>query len=235
MLVSAAVLGLAGVAAASPVAIVPNYPPHELSTGFRLVVNVTDKTLDFHPSIQGFYLNSIHVGAGLNNVGIGAKSDNSNIYYQNGTAAEYRYHASTLITDEATPLSPFGLSLAKDAGSDAVSTAYVNGGPGTAGVGLSQFPEGFLFLEPETFLVCNESLAYYQGTHFLIVKQAATTISSTGQVEKNIPAGCAPVRLLPECAELEPLPAGSYASHEFAIDSECYPDVSAINWSLYGP
>ncbi|KAL7790891.1 hypothetical protein V8C37DRAFT_383547 [Trichoderma ceciliae] len=234
MLVSAAALGLAVVAGASPVAIVPSYPPPQLSTGIRLVVNVTDKSRDFKPSIHGLYVNSIHVGAGLNQVGVGA-SHVSNVFYQNGTAADHRFGSSTLITDEATPLSPFGFSLNKNPGSETVSTAEINGGAGTPGVAISQFPEGFRFLQPETFVVCNESLAYYQGTHFLVVEQAAATISATGQIEKNIPAGCAPVRLLPECAALEALPAGSYSSHEFAINSECYKNVSSINWSLYGP
>ncbi|KAL7823952.1 hypothetical protein V8C26DRAFT_424973 [Trichoderma gracile] len=235
MLASAAVLALAGAAAASPVAIVPNYPPTMQSTGFRLVVNVTDKALDFTPSIQNLYINSIHVGAGLNQVGLGTKDNNPSIWYQNGTAADYRFGASTLITDQGTPLSPYGFSLVKDEGSATLSTARADGGLGTKGVAISQFPEGYRFLLPETYVVCNESLAYYQGTHFLVVEQAATTISASGQVEKNIPEGCAPVRLLPECATLESLPAGSYSSHEFAIDTDCYPDVASINWSLYGP
>ncbi|KAM0258795.1 hypothetical protein ACHAQJ_003637 [Trichoderma viride] len=234
MFFTAAVLGLAGVAAASPVNIVPNYPPHDLSAGFRLVVNVTDKALDFKPSIQGLYVNSIHVGAGFNDAGVGAKSTSS-IFYQNGTATDFRYSSATLLTDQGTPLSPYGFSLAKDASSETLSAAAINGGVGTPGVQTSQFPEGFLFLEPETYVICNNSLAYYQGTHFLVVEQAATTISSSGEVERNIPSGCAPVRLLPECATLEPLPAGSYSSHEFALQSECYADVASINWSLYGP
>ncbi|KAH6611276.1 hypothetical protein Trco_001296 [Trichoderma cornu-damae] len=235
MLASAAVLGLAGVAAAaSPAAMVPNYPPHQLSTGFRLAVNVTDKARDFEPSVQGLYVNSIHVGAGLNRVGVGAEPI-SNVFYQNGTAADYRRGSSTLITDEATPLSPFGFSLSKRADSETLSTADIHGGAGTPGVAVSRLPDGFLHLNPETFVVCNESLAYYQGRHFLTVEQAAATTSPTGQVERNIPAGCAPVRLVPECAVLEDLPAGSYSSHEFALESECYADVASINWSLYGP
>jgi hypothetical protein len=234
MFFPAAVLGLATAAVAAPANIVPNYPPHQLSQGFRLVVNVTDKAQDLKPSVQGLYVNSIHVGAGLNVAGVGAK-DVSNIFYQNGTAAEYRFGAATTITDEATPLTPFGLSLTKNAGSDTLSSANINGGAGTPGVQISQFPEAFLFLEPETFVICNNPLEYYQDQKFLVVEQAATTISSAGAIEKNIPEGCAPVRLVPECATLESLPAGSYASHEFALQSECYADVASINWSLYGP
>ncbi|EGR49265.1 uncharacterized protein TRIREDRAFT_76971 [Trichoderma reesei QM6a] len=235
MLASAAVLALVGAAAASPMAVVPNYPPTMQSTGFRLVVNVTDKARDFTPSIQNLYINTIHVGAGLNQVGLGTKDNNPSIWYQNGTAADSRFGASTLITDQGTPLSPYGLSLVKNEGSATLSTARADGGLGTKGVAISHFPEGYRYLVPETYVVCNESLAYYQGTHFLVLEQAATTVSSTGQIEKNIPEGCAPVRLLPECATLESLPAGSYSSHEFAIDTDCYPDVASINWSLYGP
>ncbi|KAL7937117.1 hypothetical protein V8C35DRAFT_294782 [Trichoderma chlorosporum] len=235
MLVSAAILALVGAAAASPIDIVPNYPAVKQSTGFRLVVNVTDKALDLSPSVQGMYVNSIHVGAGFNQVGLGSGSANGNIFYQNGTAAEYRFGGSTIINDEGSPLSPYGFQLNKDTGSDTISTAYINGGPGTAGVAISQFPEGFRFLQSDTFVVCNEPLAYYQGTKFNIIKHADTTVSSTGQVEKNLPAGCAPVRLIPECATLNDVPAGSYSSHEFAINSDCYANVASINWSQYGP
>ncbi|KAH0533119.1 hypothetical protein TsFJ059_001727 [Trichoderma semiorbis] len=232
---TAALLGLVGAAAASPLNIVPNYPPVKQSTGFRLVVNVTDKALDFSPSVQGLYVNSIHVGAGLNEVGIGSKSDNPGIFYQNGTASEARFSGATTVTDQGTPLSPYGISLSLDPDSKTLSSVYDNGGLGTKGVQISQFPEGFRYLGPETYVICNVPLAYYQGTKFNVVKQAATTISSTGQVERNIPEGCVPVRLLPECATLEDLPAGSYSSHEFAINSDCYADVASINWSLYGP
>ncbi|KAL6807229.1 hypothetical protein GGI42DRAFT_351841 [Trichoderma sp. SZMC 28013] len=232
---TAALIGLVGAAAASPLNIVPNYPPVKQSTGFRLYVNVTDKALDFSPSIQGLYVNSIHVGAGLNEAGVGSKSDNPSIFYQNGTASDVRFNGATTITDQGTPLSPYGISLALDAGSETVSSVNINGGLGTKAVQISQFPEGFRYLGPETFVICNEPLAYYQGTKFNVIKQAATTISSTGQIEKNIPAGCAPVRLIPECATLEELPAGSYSSHEFAVNSDCYADVASINWSQYGP
>ncbi|KAK4083014.1 uncharacterized protein Triagg1_1904 [Trichoderma aggressivum f. europaeum] len=232
---TAALLGLVGAAAASPLNVVPNYPAVKQSTGFRLYVNVTDKALDFSPSIQGLYVTGIHVGAGLNEAGLGSKSENPSIFYQNGTASDVRFSGATTITDQGSPLVPYGISLSLDAGSETLSSVNINGGAGTNAVQISQFPEGFRYLGPETFVVCNEPLAYYQGTKFNVLKQAATTISSSGQIEKNIPAGCVPVRLLPECATLEVLPAGSYASHEYAINSDCYADVASINWSLYGP
>lgn len=44
------------------------------------------------------------------------------------------------------------------------------------------------------------------------------------------PDGCLAVRLVPECAKLNVLPSGSYASHSFAIRDRCYGDVKAIDW-----
>ncbi|KAJ6438351.1 oxidoreductase CipA-like [Purpureocillium lavendulum] len=231
MIASALALSLVGLAAASPITerqVTPHYPATEVSKGFHLVVNVTDPSRDFEPSIQNSYIASIHTGAGLALVGNVPSTQNARVFYQNGTSEEKRTGRSNVITDSGTPPFPSGLKLTKDKGSD-VSTADLNAGSGSPGVGLAAFPSPYSYLYPETWLACNESLPYYQGQHFIIFKQIPQASAD------KAPAECVPVRLLPECTELNDLPDGSYSSHEWAIEDRCYKDVKSIKWSEYGP
>lgn len=238
MIASTLALGLVGLAAASPIAdrqVYPHYPDTSQSKGFHLVVNVTDPCKDFNPPIQNTYIASIHTGAGLALVGNSADEQYARIFYQNGTAQEKRFGGETTISDSGTPPFPAGFKLVRDQGSETVSTAHLDAGLGTKGVGITAFPEPYAFLSPETYAACNESLPYYQGRYFIIIKQAQTTVDENGGIHRNIPEGCAPVRLLPECTPLNDLPDGSYSSHEFAIEDRCYEDVKSIKWSEYGP
>ncbi|KAK2590638.1 hypothetical protein QQS21_011685 [Conoideocrella luteorostrata] len=238
MHLSAAALGLVGLAAASPLGerqVVPHYPTTSTSKGFHLVVNVTDPSKDFNPPIQNTYITSIHVGPPLGLVGQVQSADRARVFYQNGTAEELRYSKSNVLSDGGSPPFPWGIKLFKDPNSDVVSTAHIDGGKGDAGIGLTGFPNPYTFLYPETWVACNESLPYYGGKHFIIFKQAQTTVGKDGSINKNVPDGCAPVRLLPECTKLNDLPKGSQSSHEFARDSQCYPDVKSLVWSEYGP
>ncbi|KAF5133172.1 hypothetical protein E5D57_003795 [Metarhizium anisopliae] len=238
MLIPAAALSLIGLAAASPLGerqVVPNYPSKSTSKGFHLVVNVTDPSKDFESPVHNTYVSSIHVGAGLALVGQSTGTGYGRIFYQNGTVDEQRYSQSNILSDSGTPPFPSGLKLVKDPNSQTVSTAHLDGGPGQSGIGITRFPEPYAFLDPETWVACNESQPYYGGKYFVILKQAETTIGDDGSINRNIPDGCAPVRLVPECTNLNDLPAGSTSSHEYALDSECYPDVKSLDWTQYGP
>ncbi|KZZ98368.1 hypothetical protein AAL_02886 [Moelleriella libera RCEF 2490] len=238
MQITAAALSLVGLAAASPLAqrqVVPNYPSTQVSKAFHLVVNVTDLAKDFSPSIQNTYVSSIHVGAGLALVGTTSGPSKGRIFYQNGTLEEQRYSKSNVLTDSGTPPFPSGLRLLLDPDSQYVSTAEIDGGSGDAGIGITSFPEPYAFLYPETWAACKEALPYYQGREYIIIKQAKTSVDQSGTINKNIPEGCAPVRLVPECTALNELPEGSLANHDHALDVKCYPDVRSLDWTKYGP
>jgi hypothetical protein len=56
------------------------------STGFRLVVKVTDPTTDLTPSVEGWQLVGIHTGAGLNDAVINSTS--GLVFYQNGKSTD---------------------------------------------------------------------------------------------------------------------------------------------------
>jgi hypothetical protein len=227
--------GLVSLAAAGPISArdgAPHYPPLGSSKGFNLVVNVTQPGADFSPSIQNAFIASIHTGAGQALVGITSDIASSRIFYQNGTSEQYLNGQSNLISDGGTPPTPQGLQLNKEG---TIATASMNFGPGSAGVRLTRTPEPYSFLLPETFVACNTSLAYYKGEYFITIKQAETTVGADGAINKNVPEGCAPIRLVPQCAELAALPADAYSSHEYALDSSCYQDVASIKWNEYGP
>jgi hypothetical protein len=78
-------LGAATLASAIPLEtrqVIPHYPPNSLSTGFRLVANVTDPATDLKPSVDGWELQGIHTGAGFNDAVLG--SSTGRIFYHNG-------------------------------------------------------------------------------------------------------------------------------------------------------
>jgi len=78
-------LGAACLASALPLEsrqIIPNYPPNSLSTGFRLVANVTDPATDLNPPVNGWELTGIHTGAALNDAVL--TSSTGRVFYHNG-------------------------------------------------------------------------------------------------------------------------------------------------------
>ncbi|KMQ81464.1 hypothetical protein RF55_26248, partial [Lasius niger] len=192
--------GLAAASTATETHIRPYYPGTSHSKGFRLAINVTDHSNVLYSLIQNKYIGSIHVGAGLALVGWAPDTEYARIFYQNGTAEEHR--------------------SGMDKKSPAVSTAHLDAGPGTPGIYIAPVPEPYAFLFPDTWTACNESISYYPGKHFVIFKRVETN--------HNIPDGCVPVRLIPECIPLNDLPPESLSSHEYAIDDRCYKDVTAL-------
>lgn len=229
MIASTLALGLIGLASASPLARregeqCGSYPPTTQSQGFNLIVNVTDPSTDFTPSIQNNFITTIHTGAGLALVGVSEKQ--GPVFYQNGTADDEKDHRATVVTDLGTPETPAGLKLVTaDGDSDGVKTASLDFGYGTPGVQLSTSPEPYRYLLPDTYLACNQSLEYYQGKYFIIIKQV--------EVNTTIPEDCAAIRLIPQAAELEELSKDAFASHDFALESEVYEQVSEIDWNEY--
>lgn len=236
-------LAAVGLAAAAPTARqAPNYPPASSSNAFRLVVNVTDPTTDFTPSINDYVLTSYHVGAGEAYAVLqpNLTFTSGRILYENGTAYDVRFGAASVISDGGTPPFPEGLYVQNETEFDYKYTTQHNAmflpGGGTKGVGLAQFPNPIPYLANPgsgSFAACNNTLPY--GPAFSLVYAYATFTDADGNYDyqKNIPEGCAEITLLPECATINDLPAGSYSSHEFASTQRCYEDVSAIDWTVY--
>lgn len=233
MIPSLYLLSLLGLAAAAPLDTyyppppnTPKYPTKSTSKGFRLVVHVTDKSQDFHPSIQFQEVLGLHTGAGLAIPGP-YEAERGVTWYQNGTLAQLKSFQAAIITDAGTPSVPEGFQLHKDSKHPPLSTATMNFGVGQRGVQLTQPSNPLSYLLPGNYLACNSSLLYYSGDYFITINQTTADTS----IRKNVPKSCAPIRLIPECDKLQPLDPDAYASHEFAQQSKCYKDVSSIKWS----
>lgn len=110
---------------------------------------------------------------------------------------------------------PYGIQIAP-----APATGVtINAGLGTPSVGLERFPSPVTFLtapEAATYVACNERLTFGYAN--------ALNVLRTGEA---VPAGCAEVKLLPECS------AGDGSVHETENIVQCYADAAAIDWSLY--
>lgn len=216
-----ALVGLASLAAAAPTpgpaCPAGGHPPVSQSKGFTLVVNVTDLATDLEPSVQGYTLSTIHDGAGQAVAGL--YNDSAPVWYLNGTDADIKDKSGSIIMDGGTPPFPMGIDVL--AAKDGVSSVRVDAGPGTPGVQLATDRYTYVTApKAGTYAACREPLAYYGGREFLVLKHA----------EGDVPEGCAEIKLLPQCAELEALPEGAISSHEFARDVDCYEDVSSIKW-----
>lgn len=178
------------------------------------MVKVTDSTTDFEPSIDSYYVSSIHVGAGQALGGVDPQS--ARIWYQNGTASDLAYGQGTIVWDGGSPPFPHGFKLVYE--QDLVSVVRVDVGPGTPGVQIiSSSDSSYPFLTaPDnigTYIVCEETVAYYGERQFLVLKHAAA----------DVPKGCAVVQLVPQCAELPD--DGSLSRQEFAQKAPCYDDI----------
>ncbi|KAK7926690.1 hypothetical protein PG985_003688 [Apiospora marii] len=225
---SLSALGLAAAAPLESRQVVPHYPPTQQSKGFNLVANVTDPSKDFTPPVNGWFLTGLHVGAGLSDAAL--SSESGRIFYQNGTAEETRYNQAHTLSDGGTPPFPYGIAVADAADEGGLHGISINAGTGGAGVQLAQFPEHYPILRtpsPGTYVACNQTEPYYQK-NFITVRAVYGNVS-------RVPDDCVAITLVPQCAELPALPAGSLASHEFANEVNCYEDVASIKWSEYGP
>ncbi|KAI3320161.1 hypothetical protein HD806DRAFT_538721 [Xylariaceae sp. AK1471] len=236
-------IGAASLASAIPLVsrqVIPHYPPNSLSTGFRLVANVTDPATDLTPSVNGWEFQGIHTGAGFNDAVL--TSSTGRLFYHNGTASEIRFGQGSILSDGGTPEFPWGIYVQ---GEDEYDTTYpvehdvnINVGTGTIGVSLLAFPNPYFYLTGNaqgTFVACPRTVPYYNA-EYIVVRFAYDTFDpNTALNVQNVPEGCTAITLIPECDTLPDLPEGSISSHEFAQTSKCYDDVSAINWPEYGP
>jgi hypothetical protein len=99
------------------------------------------------------------------------------------------------------------------------TAVFINAGVGTIGVGLERFPSPVTYLTAlgGKYVACNDATLPFGPAIALNVRRT----------DEPVPAGCAEVNLLPQCAELDGTP------HEFDNVVQCYADVAGIDWSLY--
>lgn len=215
-------LCLASLAAASPLAPRVNiYPTTEKSLAFQLVANVSDPSaaqgnFEFHH----WLVSGVHTGAGQEAMVL--DPNDGFIFWENGTEAAIKYGPVSLQTDMGQNPGGFILGDADEAG---VQNAGVNFGPGSLGVGIRTHPEPHPFVfapTAGTFVACNQAAPLPQ--------YAVKFVQGYGA---PIHEKCVAIRLLAQCANLQPIEVGSKISHAFVRTQNCYKDVAAIDWSQY--
>jgi hypothetical protein len=220
-------LSLAGLVVASPTG--PAYPETTTARGFRLVVNVTDVSRDFDPPIHNTYITGVRVGTLTDAVIPGEDHKHARIFFVNGTQDEALADKATTVWPSWDVYESWRVEL--EAGSGTLSSAHMADGPGTPGVGIRHYKSPFALLTPETYIACSEVLPI--GGRQPVIKQARTTYPPNAAPNHNIPANCVPVRLLSECAELLPLSPRARFDYRFAAQTQCYTNVTAIDWTQY--
>jgi hypothetical protein len=247
MIIASIVIGgLAAITFASPIE-PPSYPPTLTSKGFRLVINVTDVTKDFSPSINGREIHSLHQQSSFSRATAGAGPGEGNIFYQyphvdpNNRFAEFQ---SVLLTELGPNTA--GLQIANTSSPDAVKAGMtMNFGSGTMGVmlavgGYYAWVHPFEYSGvPESFVVCNETIDWIsrdESEKFLALDYLRYSWNDDHtEFALHVPQGCAPVNLLAQCDSLPDVPNDSPAVpfHKLAQDVRCYENIAAIDWSKY--
>lgn len=216
-------VALSSLAASTPLVArqAPHYPPLSSGNGFTLVANET-----------GRVVSTAHTGAGSS---LAVLSDPSSIpgrvFYLNGTAEDWRYSRTHVLTDGGTPPFPFGLGIVDPSGDVPlnISSVVVNAGSGTPAK-LANFPEPVPALVNVlgwgSWVACDR----YVRPANAVLTVLGYVYAKNGEVHPEIPEGCAKVTLLPQCAQLPELPEGSISSHEFALEVKCYENVVDADW-----
>ncbi len=197
------------------------------SQGFMLVANITDLSKDLTPSVNHWKLTGVHVGAGINTAILGS-GDAGTIFFENGTGDSiglatdgYPYAWGLYIVRPGTEQQP---------GPDPVDWVGMRLGLAQPGVGILGTPSLHVRTPDDgTFIICNETKPAY-GRPQYPVKFVRPSSVSGGALQLVIPASCAPITLLPQCATLNPIGDDAQYNHDYARTAPCYEDVASIKW-----
>jgi hypothetical protein len=222
-------LSLAGFTSASPALVRKAFPPRSTATAFTLVANVTDLSTDFfEPSINGWNLAGVHVGAGQNTLVLDPTY--SDILFENGTGVDVSRESTNVVMDQG--YYPFGLIVTDLPDSDNVQYFGEQAGSWQTRLGIrpTQRDAYARLFAPTagTFVVCNETTPVYTRPQYPV-----RFVEADGEGNTSIPELCVAIELLAQCAELNPLQDGAAYNHDLALPVACYDDVSAIDWSQY--
>ncbi|KAI1364942.1 hypothetical protein F5Y08DRAFT_305436 [Xylaria arbuscula] len=181
------------------------------SKGFNLRVNLTDTTRDLTPSIQNQYLSTLRVGTGIS-ISTLTPSAPAPPFYLNGTA----YH--TTITFDVAPVYPLSLTVAGPSEYDALYPAEH-----PIGAAVNSGTELFLRAGEPILFPLDQGGVYAICQRDVVLGGQKTSIPTARYVYGNetVPADCAPVEFVVECAVLPDLPEDASWTHDFAFDVPC--------------
>jgi hypothetical protein len=223
MIAQSLILAAACTAAASPIVARDAYPKSTWSKGFKLVINVTDTALDFADSpVHLLQITPVHVGAGLN---APVPVTNGSTFFTNTV--------NNTVQLEVTGPTPMGIYMSSEPepGNATLFDIGINNGLGTPGIsvfaGEPMHPipcHALAAPRPGTFAVCD--LGFESYAHPKRVLGFVYQPSDKWYSQENVPDNCVAVKLFPECT-------GLTSPHGDVLETRCYDNVSAIDWSQY--
>ncbi|KAK0632483.1 hypothetical protein B0T14DRAFT_490837 [Immersiella caudata] len=226
-----ALLSLSTFASSLPTAYQPPPPSLSTSKGFTLVAKVlpSSGSSPLAPLVDSRVLIAAHVGAGFNVAVLYPRNyTNAAIFYQNGTPEQVSSGQTMLINDEATPPSPFPMSIQ---GPDVFDRTYLTQHSVLVNVvnssavsfeernGVQVLKNGLDPVGEGTFAVCNNTVPYYRSAFWTLMYVYGG---------EELAEECVEVVMVPKCAVLADLPEGSFSSHEFAVEVKCYEEVEGL-------
>ncbi|KAK4187677.1 hypothetical protein QBC35DRAFT_229965 [Podospora australis] len=219
--------------------------PINITKTFRLIANLTNPSLDLSPSVQGYTLTSVHVGAGLETAVLSSSPQLGSTLYENATGG--------LVVDSSSDSIPFSMVITPWTSAPADQADYVN----YVGLALGEAQTDItmdtdtsqVLYKLGTFIVCEETNPTSNAKPQYPVRFAAATPGAGGVLLQKIPGGCVPITLLAECIPDDPA-ISTTAAVKIATatanekdqgfgggvkaDSRmvrCYDDAAAVRWS----
>ncbi|CEJ91028.1 hypothetical protein VHEMI06770 [[Torrubiella] hemipterigena] len=206
---------MAGMASA---VVLPRIAIMSESKGFRLLVRVHDYDTDLAAQVNNKYIGGIHIGAAREGVLPILDGSKGPVFWVNGTDAELQANQGHVFSDLDNGMYPLGWQIYKNPDT---LLGSVEMAPGLQTAGVSVFDGGLdgpAYLQPTDYMACLRP-AVYTGELTPFIFQRDTKDNA------KLPEDCVIVKLLPECAYLQDLPAGATYNHDHAQTSRCYVDA----------
>ncbi|KAI0107077.1 hypothetical protein GGR51DRAFT_165750 [Nemania sp. FL0031] len=186
------------------------------STGFNLRISLLDPNKDLTPSVQGLYLSDLRTGAGT---AISTLTTQPTVFYLNGTTP-----STTTITHDIPNVYPLSILIS---GPDSFDYFYPTEHPISTAINGGSLLSLSLQSSPPTPTLL--PLAGDSGGAYAVCQRDVVLGGSKSSIltarysygNETVPADCAPVEFVVECATLEDLPAGSSWNHDSAVEVAC--------------
>ncbi|CEJ89677.1 hypothetical protein VHEMI05504 [[Torrubiella] hemipterigena] len=212
-------------AASALSAAVPNkevggaFPIPGFSKAFVLVAHVTDKSRDLNPSVEGYNLIASRDGYASSFVSFEKSTEEDKDLFPSylpGPLAAYLNGTSNVATDLSKFYNPYGFSLKDDGHGPGLTLVRQDDYPGTPGVTISSLVDLVSELVPHQFLACNETVPKYQDRYLTVLRHLDTSVS------KAIPDKCVPVKLFPECRDIDKIYIKRQKNAKKGVSVRCY-------------
>jgi hypothetical protein len=196
----------------------PSESPFSRATNFKLVADPLRH--DLKPSIQSWEVAGYHISPCYDYAVLqdpkASNTSGGRLFYANGTNSHPFY--TNILSDGGTPVTPYGLTIARRNETDAFGRrpVRINCGTGTGGLGVAQMAGSrdphLTDANPTLgwFYACNSTLPFGPAIQLFFASHS---------FDEKTPAGCTVVDLLPQCVANSTL-------GPFVQEVDCHKNVS---------